>query len=435
MPRKTFGRLRPVVLPAALFAAIGAPAAAQCPASQTRYSIVDLETLGGAVSSALDLDDAGRAVGGSLTAAGHLHPFLWKDGVMSDLGTLGGPSGSAAGGINAVGEITGQSDNAAGQRRAFLYANGVMVELPTLDGRDGRGFDINDLGQVVGISTAANGHQHAFLYDSDTGALSDLGVGAPGDNSSTANAINLVGQIAAWSGPSANPAGGARAYLYESGAWTPLGTLGGSRSVAYGLDDSGRVVGWSDTAGDTSDHAFLWENGVMRDLGTLGGPSSVAAGAHASGPVVGGADAPDGSQRAFVLAGGEMADLNTLIPAGTGWELDLATAVNASGQIAGRGAIGGEFHAYIATPATATVDDLSGLVESFELPKGTGNSLLVKLDRAREALGSCNPAGACAPLGAFLNEVEAQSGKKLTTAQADALLSMTLALRVTLGCP
>ena len=49
-----------------------------------------------------------------------------------------------------------------------------------------------------------------------------------------------------------------------------LGTLGGNRSYAYGINDSGQVVGRSYTASGDQ-HAFLWTpGGGMQDLGTLG---------------------------------------------------------------------------------------------------------------------------------------------------------------------
>jgi probable HAF family extracellular repeat protein len=51
-----------------------------------------------------------------------------------------------------------------------------------------------------------------------------------------------------------------------------------------------------------------------------------------------------------------MQDLNDLIPAGSGWELRSAAAINSSGQIVGEGLINGETRAFLATPATTTPD-------------------------------------------------------------------------------
>jgi probable HAF family extracellular repeat protein len=59
-------------------------------------------------ATAASINARGQVVGQSTTASGELHAFLWEDGVMHDLGTLGGDY-SAALGINARGEIVGQS--------------------------------------------------------------------------------------------------------------------------------------------------------------------------------------------------------------------------------------------------------------------------------------------------------------------------------------
>jgi probable HAF family extracellular repeat protein len=67
---------------------------------------------------------------------------------------------------------------------------------------------------------------------------------------------------------------------------TDLGTLGGSYSVARGINPSGVVVGYSETT-EGQQHAFLWSKGVMTDLGTLDGSYSIAWGINPRGEIVG----------------------------------------------------------------------------------------------------------------------------------------------------
>ena len=57
---------------------------------------------------------------------------------------------------------------------------------------------------------------------------------------------------------------------------TDLGTLGGTFSIAFGINDRGQIDGFSTIPGDMSTHAFVLNHGVMTDLGTLGGPNSIA---------------------------------------------------------------------------------------------------------------------------------------------------------------
>ena len=74
-------------------------------------------------------------------------------------------------------------------------------------------------------------------------------------------AINNRGQITGWLyGPQ-------RAFLWQNGKFTDLGTLGGA-SLAYAINDRGQIVGDSST-GEDDDHAFLWEKGTMTDLGNV----------------------------------------------------------------------------------------------------------------------------------------------------------------------
>jgi hypothetical protein len=79
------------------------------------------------------------------------------------------------------------------------------------------------------------------------------------------------------------------------------------------------------------------------------------------------------------------------------------------------------------------MDDLSGL----DLPKGTKNSLMSKLDSAMKALSDSNgnnDVAACNSLGAFVNAVNAQNGKKIDEADAEALVAAAEAIMEALGC-
>ena len=61
---------------------------------------------------------------------------------------------------------------------------------------------------------------------------------------------------------------GPRAFLWENGTATELGTLGGFASQAFGLNNPGQVVGSSFTS-EAVGHAFLWSDGAMFDLNDL----------------------------------------------------------------------------------------------------------------------------------------------------------------------
>ena len=78
--------------------------------------------------------------------------------------------------------------------------------------------------------------------------------------------------------------------------------------------------------------------------------------------------------------------------------------------------------------------DLIALVQSFSLPHGLENSLTQKLETAQQSLEAGNFSAACGQIGAFVNQVEAQSGKKLTTDQAARLIAAAQSIRTMLGC-
>ena len=96
---------------------------AASPASAPAHSLtaVDLGTLGGANSKAFGINPRGDIVGQSETANGETHAFLYRDGTMTDLGTLPGGFESVAYGINPRGDVVGESGTRSGDGHAILW--------------------------------------------------------------------------------------------------------------------------------------------------------------------------------------------------------------------------------------------------------------------------------------------------------------------------
>ncbi|GAA3398136.1 hypothetical protein [Cryptosporangium minutisporangium] len=130
--------------------------------------LTQLGTLGGATSSALPtqrtVSRTGDIIGTSLTASGQNHAFLWRQGRMIDLGTLGGPS-SRPTAVNDRGQVVGVSTTKSGASHAFLWSGGRMIDLGAPGGATSTAVDINDTGQIVGYVQATDGtHSHAVRW-------------------------------------------------------------------------------------------------------------------------------------------------------------------------------------------------------------------------------------------------------------------------------
>lgn len=222
--------------------------------------LIPLGSLGGGWTEPRDINDLGQIVGSSQTPDPYAHAFLYENGAMADLGTLSGvPSdGSWANAINNHGQIVGQAFNAypfpqgegGGTEHAFLYENGGMVDLETLGSGYVSALGINNVGQIVGGFDTCGCDDclcniHPFLVEN--GVMNDLGI--LGGRESYAYDINDLGQIV---GVSNN-----HAFLYMEGVMADLGTLGGASSVAHGINTIGQIVGQAQTA-EGSVHAVLW---------------------------------------------------------------------------------------------------------------------------------------------------------------------------------
>jgi len=327
------------------------------------------------------------------------HATLWRFGQKFDLGTLGGPNSSVAWPVkNNNGLISGIAETAnldplgetwscrfffprrtRHQCLGFVWQDGVMTALPTLGGNNGYAAGANNRGQVAGWAETTfhdptcNPPQvlqfEPVVYGPKNGQIQPLPT-LFGDPDGAATAINDRGQVVGISGICANAVGGLsakHALLWNDGVPTDLGSLGGSAwHTPAAINNLGQVVGFSDLPGDNNGknlnfHAFLWTKEIgMQDLGTLPGDTiSEGLGINDEGQVVGEscADATFSVCRAFLWQNGVMTDLNTLVPPGS-LSLIFANDINSSGEITG-GAFNpatGDAPAFLAVPKFGNAD-------------------------------------------------------------------------------
>lgn len=268
--------------------------------------------------------------------------FVWHDGQMSPLPTLGGDNGFATG-VNDRDEIVGWAEN--------------RIHDPTCGE-----FTNND--QVLQFEAVM------WVRDADAhGAASNSSYRAielppfPGDLDGAATAINQWGEAVGISGICDGAIGGGTAehmVMWHHGQLRrELPTLGGSYwNTPMDINDRGNVVGFSDLPGDgptiaqANFQAFFWSRRPFRcqgatshggstcDLGALG-PNliSQALGVNNRDQVVGTSQIQVGAalaSHAFIWQGGRMLDLNSMVVPGTTLTLTSAQDINDSGEITGQ---------------------------------------------------------------------------------------------------
>lgn len=307
-------------------------------------------------SQAVSINDSGQVLRGTSASCGfHCDSVgqydIWKGGVIQTITLPQGVTITSAPFLNNAEQVI-----VNGGGHAYLWEDGQATRIPELPGQtSGNAQGLNDNGVVVGIDWTSNvATAVGFIWQN--GVVSGLGTGANGAQMSP-RAVNTdliaVGQV------------GLTAASWRRGVIRILGS-GTVPSLASAINGDGLIVG------QAANRATLWQDGVQRDLGSLAGASGASQGwaINDAGDIVGGSAFPQqGSStgHAFFWHAGVMTDLNTLIPANSGWELSQANGINASGQIVGNGLHNGERHGFLLTP-NATAPQPCGAVSETANP-------------------------------------------------------------------
>lgn len=335
-----------------------------------------------------------------------IRAILWRDGTVNDLGTFGGNISHGLD-LNNRGQVVGVAENStpdsyaigivplyfvgwpvATQVRAFLWQNGVMRDLGTLGGNDAAAGLINDRGQVAGVSytnttpNATTGFPTEDPFFWQNGKMVDIG--SLGGTFGYPRWMNSRGQVVG----NSNVAGDTsdHAFLWDRGVLTDLGTLGGTYSGANWINDFGQSTGYGYLPGDSIFHAVLWKEGNTIDLGVLSGyPLTEAFSINNRAQIVGVSATLDESVLHATLweDGAPGVDLNALVTNNSDGTLQVAYFINDRGEIAASGVLSnGDARTFMLVPDGDCDDACEQHIREYEnqpavQPANTGRALPV----------------------------------------------------------
>lgn len=289
--------------------AVGSVIGTQQLAYELSPTLRSLGTLPGGAWSEATGALKGQIVGQSSTGTNSLltHAFLYTQGVMQDLGTLGGaPLFSAATSVSRH-DVCGFADNLQQDKIVpVCWIKGRILEYATLGGEDGYVDAVNDSGTAVGNARTATGETHCALWPVQGGVVDCHG--PQGGTLSYGKDLNKAGLVVGVAFPK-----DAQAFLFMPWGMILLPPFAqDTRSAAHSINDAGTIVGESSTA---------------PACGTCGGV-----------------------QHAVAWVNGTPVDLQPRLVNAAGWRLTSAVGINNADQIIVRGTLNGVPHSALLSP-------------------------------------------------------------------------------------
>ena len=209
--------------------------------------LTDLGDLGGGKSYGYAINNLGQIVGASYIDDTTSHAFLW-DGQMHDLASLNGGIFSQAGSINNQGVVIGYNFTEGKDFLSRSYGPRPAGSNPLT--WSGYPNTIKDDGRMVGEKNS-----HAWLWTAP-GAGTDLG-GLTGFY--IPMATTLIKMVRWWGRPTPIRSNGPHpCLLLDRGRRNQGPGHRGPKQRAFGINNQGYMVGWSDFQGD-----YLFTRGAL----------------------------------------------------------------------------------------------------------------------------------------------------------------------------
>ena len=242
--------------------AVLAPALAQRPAqtkARTRYQVSNLPGLGGTSNGGNSINDQTWVAGYARRADRNRHAALWRNSLLTDLGTLGGPNSSVNWNVkNTAGIIVGISQTADPQLLGESWSSAAFYSTP------------NNVGYI----------NLGFVWEQNLNQMRGL-PNFPGGNNGFATGANNLGQVVGWAENGVHDPNCCctQVLQFHPAMWTlgpdqihelPL-ISGDSSGAATAINDNGQIVGISGICDQavgrhTAKHAVLWQNGAVTDI-------------------------------------------------------------------------------------------------------------------------------------------------------------------------
>jgi probable HAF family extracellular repeat protein len=340
---------------------------------------------------------------------GPVNVELWQDGNLKNIGTFDGSDWSFH--MNDSGVVVG--NNNTGTISSFVWQNGATTTLPSVSIGSFSylvlATAIDDGGDVYGYSELTPGVSYTdnqpiapdFVYQNGVMTILNANIQSipiiiEGSNANG----DLIGNGSA-------PLGSvAPAILWKNGTATNLGVTGSQYIAvdAFAINNSDQITGKEQTAyGLSTTTAFVWQNGRMTELAPLvsGYQYNQALAINDQGLIVGTSGASLGSPIAVLWQNGSPINLNSLLPADSGWVLMSATGINDNNQIVGAGTHDGVSAGFVMTITTPTI---SASVAVGQYQQGAMSSITPIADTAEDILSNLNG------LARLMHDTSRQSG-------------------------